>query len=36
VLYWSTWRRRRQAQVRAAHYRKRLKLHESYELALRY
>ncbi|SCF23509.1 hypothetical protein GA0070558_1728, partial [Micromonospora haikouensis] len=24
VLHWSTWRRRRQEQARAAHYRKRL------------
>jgi hypothetical protein len=24
VLHWSTWRRRRQAQAKAAHYRKRL------------
>jgi hypothetical protein len=24
VLYWSDWRRRRQEQARAAHYRKRL------------
>jgi hypothetical protein len=23
ILHWSTWRRRRQAQARAAHYRKR-------------
>jgi hypothetical protein len=26
ILRWSGWRRRRQAQARAAHYRKRLKL----------
>jgi hypothetical protein len=25
VMYWSTWRRRRQAQAKASHYRKRLK-----------
>jgi hypothetical protein len=25
ILHWSRWRRRRQAQARAAHYRKRLK-----------
>lgn len=36
VLYWSDWRRRRQAQARASHYRKRLKQHESYEVGLQY
>jgi hypothetical protein len=25
VLHWSNWRRRRQAQAKASHYRKRLK-----------
>ncbi|WP_213457481.1 hypothetical protein [Rhizomonospora bruguierae] len=26
VLHWSTWRRRRQAEAKAAHYRKRLEV----------
>jgi hypothetical protein len=29
VLHWSGWRRRRQAQAKASHYRKRLKTAES-------
>jgi hypothetical protein len=31
ILHWSRWRRRRQAQARAAHYQKRLKQVESNE-----
>ncbi|WP_435126687.1 hypothetical protein [Micromonospora tulbaghiae] len=31
VLHWSTWRRRRQAQAKAAHYRKRLEAIKSNE-----
>jgi hypothetical protein len=29
VLHWSNWRRRRQLQARAAHYRKRLAAHHT-------
>jgi hypothetical protein len=36
VLYWSTWRRRRQAQAKASHYRKRLKLYEGNDIGLQY
>jgi hypothetical protein len=31
VLHWSDWRRRRQAQAKASHYRKRLNPSESNE-----
>lgn len=36
VLRWSRWRRRRQAQARASHYRKRLKPPLSNETGLQY
>jgi hypothetical protein len=29
VLHWSNWRRRRQLQAKAAHYRKRLTAHHT-------
>jgi hypothetical protein len=36
VLQWSTWRRRRQAQAKASHYRKRDKLYEGHDGGLQY
>ena len=36
VLCWSAWRRRRQAQAKASHYRKRLKLYEGNDIGLQY
>jgi len=36
ILRWSQWRRRRQAQAKASHYKQRLKLLESDDPGLQY